>query len=64
MFADSKSLHELKELFLAEIKRLGIKPTKIAGIEARGFVLGSILADALGCGFVMLRKPGKLPGMI
>ena len=34
---------------------------KIAGIEARGFVFGSVLADRLGAGFVTVRKPGKLP---
>jgi len=34
----------------------------IAGIEARGFVLGSPLAVMLNKGFVMLRKPNKLPG--
>lgn len=35
--------------------------TKIVGIESRGFVMGAALAARLGCGFVMCRKPGKLP---
>ena len=35
--------------------------TKVVGIEARGFIGGSILAYELGCGFVPARKPGKLP---
>lgn len=35
--------------------------TKVVGVESRGFVLGSILAYKLGAGFVLLRKPGKLP---
>jgi adenine phosphoribosyltransferase len=41
-----------------------VKPYVVAGIESRGFLLGSPLAHKLGCGFVPLRKPGKLPGPI
>lgn len=35
--------------------------TKIVGIESRGFIFGAPLAYALGIGFVVVRKPGKLP---
>lgn len=35
--------------------------TKIVGIESRGFILGGLLAERLGAGFVPIRKPGKLP---
>lgn len=35
--------------------------TKVVGIESRGFILGGALAARLGAGFVMARKPGKLP---
>jgi len=38
------------------------QPTLLAGIESRGFLLAAPLALKLGCGFVMLRKAGKLPG--
>lgn len=34
----------------------------VLAIDARGFVVGAPLADRLGAGFVMVRKPGKLPG--
>lgn len=33
----------------------------VAGIEARGFIFGSVLANKTGAGFVPVRKPGKLP---
>lgn len=35
--------------------------TKVVGIESRGFVLGGALAEKLGAGLIMARKPGKLP---
>jgi adenine phosphoribosyltransferase len=35
--------------------------TVVAGIESRGFIFGSIVAQNLGAGFVPIRKPGKLP---
>src|SRR5262245_30029096 len=34
----------------------------VVGIESRGFILGSAVAQRLGAGFVPIRKPGKLPG--
>lgn len=38
------------------------KPDLLVGIESRGFLLAAPLALALNCGFVMVRKRGKLPG--
>ena len=35
--------------------------TKIVGIESRGFIIGGALAKSLHCGFIPIRKPGKLP---
>ena len=46
---------------LAEIVRPH-KPDLLAGIESRGFLVTAPLALALECGFVMVRKHGKLPG--
>ena len=39
----------------------GAKVDKVAGIEARGFILGGAIAHQLSAGFVPLRKKGKLP---
>ncbi len=38
------------------------QPDVLAGIESRGFLVAAPLALKLGCGFVMVRKRGKLPG--
>ena len=35
--------------------------TKVVGMEARGFIFGSVIAHILGVGFIPIRKPGKLP---
>ena len=51
-------LDELEDIYMDK----GI--TKIVGIESRGFVMASALAGRLGCGFVMARKPGKLPATV
>jgi adenine phosphoribosyltransferase len=40
---------------------LGRNITAVAGMEARGFIFGSLAAWELGVGFIPLRKPGKLP---
>src|SRR6187455_2741289 len=39
----------------------GLKIDKVAGLEARGFILGGAVAHQLSAGFVPIRKKGKLP---
>ncbi|WP_308773176.1 adenine phosphoribosyltransferase [uncultured Bacteroides sp.] len=51
-------IDELYEMY----KDKGI--TKVVGIESRGFILGGALATRLGAGFIMARKPGKLPAEV
>jgi adenine phosphoribosyltransferase len=60
LLAHAKAWHETIER-MANILR-PYKPDVLAGIESRGFLLAAPLALALGTGFVMMRKQGKLPG--
>ena len=68
MFRDITTLLNDKDGFKEVIKAFSsrykdMKIDKIAGIESRGFILGGALAHELGVGFVLMRKPGKLPYM-
>lgn len=49
------AVHQLLHPFL------GREITAVAGMEARGFIFGSLIAWELGIPFIPLRKPGKLP---
>ena len=60
LLKDKDGLKCLIDTFAEELKDKGID--LVVGPEARGFVLGSALAYVMGTGFVMARKPGKLPG--
>lgn len=42
----------------------GVRFDKVAGLEARGFILGGAIAHQLSVGFVPIRKAGKLPGKV
>jgi adenine phosphoribosyltransferase len=69
MFRDINSLLNnkdgLKILMDVLIKRYkDLEFDVVAGIESRGFITGSLIAHALGKPFVLIRKPGKLPGEI
>ncbi|MGL5930618.1 MAG: adenine phosphoribosyltransferase [Dermatophilaceae bacterium] len=66
MFTDITPLLGDPEAFSVVIEALadqhGRRVDAVAGVEARGFVIGSALAHRLGVGFVPVRKAGKLPG--
>lgn len=59
LFKDPECLRIMVDELYEMYKDKGI--TKVVGIESRGFVVGAALAIRLGAGFVMCRKPGKLP---
>lgn len=60
LIEDSEGFRESCRLLADAHREKGI--TKVAGIEARGFIFGAGVAIALGVGFVPVRKAGKLPG--
>lgn len=59
LFKNAECLKEIIDTLYEKYKDKGI--TKVVGIESRGFILGGALAARLGAGFVLARKPGKLP---
>ena len=59
LLADAAAFRAAVERLCAPYREAGID--KVAGIEARGFILGGAMALALGAGFVPIRKRGKLP---
>lgn len=66
MFRDVTTLMAHAEAFQAAISEMATPfrdrtIDQVAGIDARGFILGGALAAELGAGFTALRKPGKLP---
>jgi adenine phosphoribosyltransferase len=66
VFKDITPLLADGPLFGSVIDRLvggaeGLGVDVVVGIESRGFIFAAPIADRLGCGFVPVRKPGKLP---
>lgn len=69
LFYDIASLFAHPEALRSAIEQMAamVRPmdgTVLAGIESRGFLIGAPVAQALGMGFIMLRKTGKLPGVV
>ncbi len=59
LFCDAEGMYQVIEQ-LAELYK-DIEFDKIAGIDARGFIIGGALAVKMGKGFIPIRKKGKLP---
>ncbi|WP_299842303.1 adenine phosphoribosyltransferase [uncultured Jannaschia sp.] len=60
LFADARGMRLCVDQLLDPFA--GARIEAVAGLEARGFILGGAIAHQLGCGFVPIRKKGKLPG--
>jgi adenine phosphoribosyltransferase len=59
LLGDPDAFREAVDQLVRPLTGLGV--TKVAGLEARGFILGGAVAHQLGAGFIPLRKRGKLP---
>ncbi len=59
LFGNAKAFAFVMQKFLEKYQDQDID--HVVAIEARGFIIGGALAHQLGCGFVPIRKPGKLP---
>ncbi len=59
VLSDPRLFRQIVDAFVARWK--GERIDKIIGIESRGFIFAAPLAYALGAGFAIVRKPGKLP---
>lgn len=60
LFADARGFRMAIDQLLTPYA--GMRIDKVAGLEARGFILGGAVAHQLSTGFVPVRKKGKLPG--
>src|SRR5438128_12445643 len=59
LLQDSGAFHAAMDRLAAHYAGAGIEA--VVGVESRGFIFGSVLAYLLNCGFVPVRKFGKLP---
>ncbi len=59
LLANIDALRETVDQLIAPYKDKGIEI--VTGVESRGFIFGTVVADKLGAGFVPIRKPNKLP---
>jgi adenine phosphoribosyltransferase len=61
LLQDPRVFRVLIDAFVHRYMAPDMRPDVVAGLDARGFILGSVVAYELGLGFVPIRKKGKLP---
>lgn len=61
LLQDAKVFRVLIDAFVHRYMDAERRPDVVAGLDARGFILGAVVAYELGVGFVPIRKKGKLP---
>ena len=61
LLQDPQVFRILIDAFVHRYMQRDLRPDVVAGLDARGFILGSVVAYELGVGFVPIRKKGKLP---
>ena len=61
LLQDAKVFRVLIDAFVHRYMDAGMRPDVVAGLDARGFIIGSVVAYQLGVGFIPVRKKGKLP---
>jgi adenine phosphoribosyltransferase len=61
LLQDPQVFRVLIDAFVQRYMQRDLRPDAVAGLDARGFILGAVVAYELGVGFVPIRKKGKLP---